>query len=148
MIYIGADHRGFKLKKELFDYLVRKGYRVVDVGTDSEESVDYPIIAEKVTRKVAEDPNNRGIIVCGSGGGVCIVANKSKGILAAEAWNPEVARAARNDDNINVLCLPADHINHEDAKNISQVFLDTSFGGEDRYKRRLDEIREMENEKK
>ncbi|MDP3993507.1 MAG: RpiB/LacA/LacB family sugar-phosphate isomerase [Candidatus Doudnabacteria bacterium] len=148
MIYIGADHRGFKLKKELFDYLVRKGYRVVDVGTDSEESVDYPIIAEKVTRKVAEDPNNRGIIVCGSGAGVCIVANKSKGILAAEAWNPEVARAARNDDNINVLCLPADHINHEDAKNISQVFLDTSFGGEDRYKRRLDEIREMENEKK
>src|SRR3989344_9297416 len=106
MIYIGADHRGFKLKRELFDYLIGKGYRVVDVGTDSEESVDYPIIAEKVTRKVAEDPNNRGIIVCGTGGGVCIVANKSKGILAAEAWNPEVAKAARNDDNINVLCPP------------------------------------------
>jgi len=144
MIYIGADHRGFKLKRELFDYLIGKGYRVVDVGTDSEESVDYPIIAEKVTRKVAEDPNNRGIIVCGTGGGVCIVANKSKGILAAEAWNPEVAKAARNDDNINVLCLPADYITHEDAKQISQAFLDTSFGGEDRYKRRLDEIREME----
>ena len=144
MIYIGADHRGFKLKRELFDYLIGKGYRVVDVGTDSKESVDYPIIAEKVTRKVAEDPNNRGIIVCGTGGGVCIVANKSKGILAAEAWNPEVAKAARNDDNINVLCLPADYITHEDAKQISQAFLDTSFGGEDRYKRRLDEIREME----
>ena len=144
MIYIGADPRGFKLKRELFDYLIGKGYRVVDVGTDSEESVDYPIIAEKVTRKVAEDPNNRGIIVCGTGGGVCIVANKSKGILAAEAWNPEVAKAARNDDNINVLCLPADYITHEDAKQISQAFLDTSFGGEDRYKRRLDEIREME----
>ena len=146
MIYIGADHRGYKLKTELFEYLVGKGYRVVDVGTNSEESVDYPLIAEKVSKKVAEDPNNRGIIVCGSGAGVCIVANKTKGILAAEAWKPEVAKAARNDDNVNVLCLPADHITHEDAKQISQVFLDTSFGGEDRYKRRISEIRDVEKE--
>src|SRR3989344_2725325 len=146
MIYIGADHRGYKLKTELFEYLVGKGYRVVDVGTNSEEPVDYPLIAEKVSKKVAEDPNNRGIIVCGSGAGVCIVANKTGGILAATAWSPEVAEAVRNDDNVNVLCLPADHITHNDAKKISQVFLDTSFGGADRHKRRIGEIRDMEKE--
>ena len=144
MIYLGADHRGFKIKKELLEYLVGKGYRVTDMGTNSEEPVDYPLVAEKVARRVVEDPNNRGILICGSGAGVCIVANKIDGIMAAVAWKPEVAKAVRNEDNVNVLCLPADHITHEDAKQISQVFLDTSFGGEDRYKRRVDEIKNIE----
>lgn len=132
------------MKSLLFGYLVGKGYRVVDVGTHSEEPVDYPLIAEKVATKVAEDLNNRGIIICGSGGGVCIAANKVRGILAAEAWSPEVAKAVRHDDNVNVLCLPADSISAEDAEKISQVFLDTSFSGEERYKRRINQIKNLE----
>ncbi len=146
MIYIGSDHRGFQLKKELSDYLVKKGYQTADLGTDSEEPVDYPLIAEKVAKKVKEDLNNRGIIICGSGAGVCIVSNKIDGIRAAQAWSPEVATAARNDDNVNVLCLSADHTDADISKKIVQKFLDTSFGGAERFNRRIKEIGEIEKE--
>src|SRR3989344_5239515 len=103
MIYIGADHRGFDLKEKLKDYLTERGYNLADLGTNSEEPVDYPLIARKVAERVGEDLNNRGILLCGSGVGVCIVANKFKGIRAGEAWSVEVATKARRDDNINVL---------------------------------------------
>ncbi len=146
MIYLGADHRGFKLKGQLLQYLKKRGYQVTDLGTNSEEPVDYPLIAKKVARKVAEDPNNRGVLLCGSGAGVCIVANKISGIRAAQAWNQKVAEAARHDDNVSVLCLAADAHTPEEVKKITQTFLDTSFGGEERYKRRLKEIREIEKE--
>lgn len=146
MIYLGSDHRGFQLKREIYDYLSKKGYQVGDLGTDSEEPVDYPVIAEKVARKVKEDPNNRGVIMCGSGVGVCIVANKIDGIRAAQAWDPEVAKAARNDDNINVLCLSADYTETETASKIVQKFLDTSFGGAERFNRRIKEIGEIEKD--
>lgn len=145
MIYIGADHRGYQLKEQLKTYLSGRGYKLADLGTDSEESVDYPLIAAKVAEAVKEDPNNRGILLCGSGVGVCIVANKFKGIRAGEAWNADVARRARTDDNINILCISADTIELADAQKISQAFLDTSFAGEDRYKRRLKQIEEIEN---
>ncbi|MDP3741245.1 MAG: RpiB/LacA/LacB family sugar-phosphate isomerase [bacterium] len=146
MIHIGSDHRGFQLKRDLYDYLVKKGYQVSDLGTDSEEPIDYPVIAEKVGRKVKEDPNNRGIVICGSGVGVCIVANKIDGIRAAQAWDPEVAKAARNDDNINVLCLSADYTETEAAEKITQKFLDTSFGGAERFNRRIKEITDLEKD--
>lgn len=144
MIYVGADHRGFKLKEQLKIYLSGRGYQITDVGTYSEESVDYPLIAQKVAEDVRTDPNNRGVLLCGSGVGVCVVANKFKGIRAGEAWSEDVARKARTDDNVNVLCISADTISLEDAKKIIQVFLDTSFMGEDRYKRRLKQIEEIE----
>lgn len=144
MIYLGADHGGYKYKEKLKKYLDERGYRVTDMGTNSTEPVDYPPIAKKVAEKVLDDPNNRGILLCRSGVGVCIVANKIKGIRAAEAWSTPVAVAARHDDNVNVLCLGADYLSFEELKNISQAFLDTSFGGEERYKRRLREIEEME----
>lgn len=146
MIYLGSDHRGFKLKEILKQHLISRGYQVRDVGTNSEESVDYPIIAEQVGHKVVKDPNNRGVLLCGSGAGVCIAANKIDGVRAAEAWNVDIARAVRNDDNVNVLCLAADEIDPEDMKKITQVFLDTSFGGTERYKRRLKEINDIEKE--
>lgn len=144
MIYLGADHRGFKLKEQVKAYLVERGYQVTDLGTNSEEPVDYPLITEKVAVAVKGDPNNRGIVICGSGVGVCIVANKIKTIRAAEAWSPEVAHAARNDDNVNVLCLSSDNLDFEQSKPIVQAFLDTSFGAEDRYKRRLKQIEDIE----
>src|SRR5438552_2218176 len=102
MIYLGADHRGFKHKEKLKTFLMEQGYQVTDLGTESEEAVDYPLIAQKVSKKVTEDYNNRGILICGSGVGVCIAANKTKGIRAGSAWTPEVARSARADDNVNV----------------------------------------------
>lgn len=144
MIYIGADHRGFQKKEEIKQYLIEKGFKVTDEGTTSEEPVDYPIIAEAVAKKVVEDPNNRGIILCGSGVGACIAANKVKGIRAGEAWDPEIARVARNDDNINVVCLPADRVSADQGKEIALRFLDTSFGGAERFNRRLKEISDME----
>ena len=145
MIYLGTDHRGYKMKEELREYLTSRGYQVVDLGAKSEEpGDDYPGYAEKVARAVVTDPNNRGILLCGSGAGVCIAANKINGVRAAVAWNEGVSRAIRNDDNANVLCLPADQITAVDAKKIVQVFLDASFGGEERYKRRLRQIQEIE----
>ena len=146
MIYIGADHRGFKLKQELAAYLEDRGYKVADVGTTSEEAADYPMISEKAAKKVKEDLNNRGVLICGSGAGVCITANKLKGIRAAVAWNEKMAKSLRNDDNANILCLAADYLTADDAKTITQAFLDTSFGGEARYKRRLEEIKTIEQE--
>ena len=146
MIYIGADHRGFKAKEALLEYLQSRGYAVADVGTRTEEPVDYPIIAEKVGHKVTEDPNNRGVLLCASGAGVCIAVNKIDGIRAAEAWNENIARSVRTDDNINVLCLSAEETNTEDMKKITQIFLDTSFVSKERYKRRLKEIQDMEKE--
>jgi ribose 5-phosphate isomerase B len=146
MIYIGADHRGYKLKESLVAYLEDRGYRVANEGTVSEEAADYPVISEKVAKRVKEDLNNRGILICGSGAGVCITANKINGIRAAVAWNEKVAKAIRNDDNANILCLASDEISEEEAKKISQVFLDTSFMGEERYKRRLEEIKAIEQE--
>ena len=147
MVYVGADHRGFILKGEMIDYLKKQGYQVKDLGTNSEEPVDYPEIAKKVGAEVAGDPNTRGVLLCGSGAGVCIAANKINGIRAAQAWDPEVARLARNDDNINVLCLGADRISSDDAKPIVQKFLSTSFGGAERFNRRLKQIQELEGDK-
>lgn len=147
MIYLGADHRGFKHKEKLKSFLEEQGYQVTDLGTDSEDSVDYPIIAEKVVKKVVEDLNNRGILLCGSSVGVCIAANKFKGIRAGSAWTEEVAKSARADDNTNVLCLAADDISVEDTKQIARAFLNTSFRGEERHKRRIAQIDEMEKGK-
>ncbi len=147
MIYLGADHRGYKQKNELKKFLDEQGYQVTDMGTDSDESVDYPLIAKQVADNVSEDLNNRGILICGSSAGVCIAANKIKGIRAASAWTEEVARSARADDNVNVLCLAADDISAEDAKQIARAFLNTSFRSEDRYKRRIAQIDEMEKGK-
>lgn len=146
MIYLGADHGGVKLKEKLWEYLQQRGYRVTDLGAKTvDPEDDYPVIGEKVAQKVAEDPNNRGILICRSGAGVCIAANKVKGIRAAQAWNKDVARAIRNDDNANILCLGADYESFDEVREIIQVFLDTSFGGVARFNRRLKQIQEIEN---
>lgn len=145
MIYLGTDHRGFKVKEELKSYLAGRGYQIEDLGAGAyDPSDDYPEVARRVARKVTEDPNNRGILLCGSAAGVCIVANKIKGVRAAPAWNAEQIWSMRNDDNLNVLCLAADYTSAEKAKKITQAFLDASFSGEERHKRRLKEIEEIE----
>ena len=146
MIYLGADHGGFKHKEKLKKFLSEQGYQLTDLGTNNEEASHYPKFALEVAKKVIEDPNNRGILLCRNGVGMSVVANKIKGVRAALAWDKQIARSAREDDSVNVLCLPADFISEEQAKEITKTFLDTSFEPEERYKRRLQEIEDIEKE--
>ncbi|TSA45033.1 RpiB/LacA/LacB family sugar-phosphate isomerase [bacterium] len=147
MIYLGADHGGFQLKEEIGHFLSDRGYQVKDMGTNSEELVDYPVFAAAVANKVVEDPNNRGILVCRNGVGMCMAANKIPGIRAGQLWDEKVAVSARNDDNINVACIGSDMTSADDAKKILGKFLDTSFGGTERYSRRLKLVTDLEKKK-
>ncbi len=146
LIYIGADHRGFKLKESLKNYLKESGYEVVDVGNaDYDQADDYPDFAALVGRKISLDPDNsKGILICGSGVGVDIAANKFKNVRSALAINSDQAMASRNDDNANVLSLGADYINEESAKKIVSIWLQTSFSGEERHNRRLEKVKKLE----
>lgn len=150
VIYIGADHRGFNLKEQIKVYLKDQGYEVFDVGAKAyNKDDDYPLFARSVGEKVSADPDNtRGILICGSGIGGDIAVNKFKRVRSGLALSTDQAYAARHDDNINVLSLAADFTDASDIQNIVHVFLVTPFGGDERYKRRLKEIAEIEAEQK
>ena len=139
-VYIGADHAGYEMKEELQDYLKGVGYEVTDLGTFSSDSVDYPVIAREVAEKVFENEGARGILVCGSGEGMCMTANKTKGVRAALADNPERASAAREHNDANVVCIGARFTDFEVAKQIVDTFLTTEFSSEERHQRRVDLI--------
>jgi len=147
LIYIGADHRGFQLKESLKKYLKDSGYEAVDVGNDKYVATDdYPDFAALVGRKISLDPeNSRGILICGSGVGVDIAANKFKNVRSALAFNAEQAAMSRSDDNANVLSLAADYLSEDDAKKILSVWLATPFSGEERHRRRLRKIEDLES---
>jgi len=148
IIYIGADHRGFKLKETLKNFLHGEGYEVADLGAASfEQGDDYPDFAAAVGKKVSAEPErDRGILVCGSGVGMDVVANKFPGVRSAVAISADQIYAARHDDDVNVLCLAADFISDEDAQKIVEVFMATPFSGEERHKRRLEKISRIERE--
>ncbi len=144
-IYIGADHNGFGLKKRLFDYLKRAGYSVEDVGDDCfDPDDDFPVYSARVATSVlgSEDPEPRGILLCGSGQGVCMAVNRFKGIRGSLCWDQNSAREARNDDDANVLCLPAKYIKSDQADIIIETWLNTKFAAAPRFIRR---IKEMDN---
>jgi ribose 5-phosphate isomerase B len=145
-IYIGADHRGFALKDWLEAELKSEGYTITDVGAATlVEGDDYADFARAVAENVAQDTvNRRGIVICGSGFGVDITANKVKGIRAALAMSPDHIYQGRHDDDVNVLALAADFVTEEDAKKIVKVFLATPAAKDERYLRRQEEIREVE----
>ncbi len=128
-IAIGADHAGFEYKEAISNYLTLHGYEVIDKGTYSADSVDYPDFAHPVAEAVENSLVDTGILVCGSGQGVCITANKHQGIRAALAWEPEIAKLSREHNNTNILCLPARFISIEKALNCVEVFLNTEFEG-------------------
>ena len=144
-IFIGADHRGFGLKEKLKAALAGK-YEVVDMGAkEYAPNDDYPEFAAAVAKKVGEDPeNNRGVVVCGSGFGVDIAANKVNGVRSALAMSTEHVRAGRNDDDVNVLAIAADMIDEPTALAMTQIFLETPFKHESRYERRINEISDLE----
>lgn len=137
MIAIGADHGAFALKQVIRDYLKERGYEVLDCGPDSAASVDYPIYAKKVTDAVVSGRCERGILLCGTGIGMSIAANKVGGIRAALCSEPLSAKLTREHNDSNVLCMGARMIGEELAKEIANVWLSTAFSGDERHKRRI-----------
>ena len=138
-IALGSDHAGFELKNDLIVYLVEKGYELADMGPDSADSVDYPDYAHKVATAVMDGSACCGILICGSGNGVCITANKHKGVRAALCWEPEISSLAKQHNNANVICLPARFISQEKAFAIVDAYLNMEFEG-GRHATRVDKI--------
>jgi ribose 5-phosphate isomerase B len=142
-IAVGSDHAGFELKSELAPLLAADGHEVVDVGTDSEESTDYPIYAAAAARLVAGGQADRAVLVCGSGVGVSIVANKVDGIRAVNAHDPDEAEMSRRHNDANVLALAGRRLDPGAAAPIVERFLGTDFEG-GRHERRVEEISAVE----
>lgn len=138
-ILIGSDHAGFDLKHLLKDHLRALGHEVTDKGTHVKDSVDYPDYAHAVAQAVANEPRALGILICGSGNGVNISANRHPGIRSALAWSPEVAGLARAHNDANVLALPARFISDGEAERIVESFLNATFEG-GRHQRRVEKI--------
>jgi ribose 5-phosphate isomerase B len=142
-IAVGSDHAGFPLKERVRPLLEGAGHEVVDVGTDSDESTDYPRYAADAARMVADGSADRAVLVCGSGVGVSIVANKIDGVRAVNAHDPEEAEMSRRHNNANVLALAGRRITDGDAKDIVESFLATEFEG-GRHERRVEQISAIE----
>ncbi|MEQ9593782.1 MAG: ribose 5-phosphate isomerase B [Cyclobacteriaceae bacterium] len=136
---IGGDHAGFEMKEKLTAVLQSEGYEVKDFGTYSADSVDYPDFAHPVALAVEDKSYHLGILICGSANGVCMSANKHKGIRAAICWSEELAALARQHNDANVLCLPARFIDQPLAEKITDRFLHTDFEG-GRHERRVRKI--------
>jgi ribose 5-phosphate isomerase B len=143
-IALAADHAGFDLKRDLADALRRGGHDVLDLGTHSTAAVDYPDCAESVAGALRNGQAERGIIVCGSGAGVSIAANKFPGMRAAVCHDCYTARQAVEHDDMNVLCLGARVIGPALASELAAAFLSASFSGEERHRRRLNKILAIE----
>lgn len=143
-VIIGSDHAGFRTKERLKRYLENKRIKFEDLGTDSERPVDYPDFAEKVAKKVAKSRNNRGILVCGSGTGMAIAANKIKGIRAVAAYDTYSARMSRTDNDTNVLGLRGRAFPFKKITDIIDVWLKTPFSRKPRHKRRIIKIKRLE----
>ena len=139
VIPIGADHAGFILKGKIIQFLESKGFEVKDFGCFSEESIDYPDFAHPVAEMVEENTGMLGILICGSGNGINMTANKHKGIRSALCWNAEIAALARQHNDANIVALPARFISEQEALEIVETFLGTAFEG-GRHQRRIDKI--------
>jgi len=142
-IAIGSDHAGFELKERIKEFLKANGYHFEDFGADSSEPSDYPEFAKKVSEAVLGG-FDLGILICGSGIGMSIAANKFPGIRAAFCMNPELAKASREHNNANILTLGARFIQEAEAKKTVKAFLETKFSGEERHVKRLKKLSELE----
>ena len=139
-IIISNDHAGVELKNNVTKFLKAKGYSLKDIGNNDGESVDYPDIIHPLAKEIAENKDNKGIIMCGTGNGVSMVANKYEGVRAGLCWSKEIAELIRKHNNANVLSLPARFISTENALEIVKVFLETDFEGGGRHERRVGKI--------
>jgi ribose 5-phosphate isomerase B len=146
-IAIGADHAGFELKEKLKQKLAGEGHEVADLGADNSESSDYPDYAQRVAREVGEGRADRGILVCGTGVGMAMAANKIAGVRAAPLWSEEEARLAREHNDSNVATFGARLIGYTSAAELLDVFLKTEFSG-GRHARRVAKIAQLEHSTK
>ncbi|MBC7333778.1 MAG: ribose 5-phosphate isomerase B [Actinobacteria bacterium] len=147
-IAIGNDHGGYEYKLELVKVIESLGYLPVDVGSNGRESTDYPDFAEKVGQMVSSGEVDMGILICGTGIGMSIAANKIKGVRAALCWNPRAATLAREHNNANVLCLGARLIPMDECIKITKTFLTTPASKEERHIRRVNKIKMIEERNK
>ena len=145
-IAIGADHAGFELKNQLGDVLRQSGHEVCDFGTNSTEAADYPDYAVRVAKAVRSGTVERGVLICGSGIGMAIAANKVRGVRAAVGVTPEEVRLTRAHNNLNVLTLGARFTDPMKARELVQAFLETPFEDGGRHERRVAKITQMEDE--
>jgi ribose 5-phosphate isomerase B len=143
-VALGCDHAGYPLKNEVRQLVESRGATVVDCGTDSAESVDYPDHAAAVARAVAEGKADRGIILCGSGVGACVTANKVKGVRACVCHDPYSAGQGVEHDDMNVLCLGGRIVGPALLPDLVNAFLAAEFSGEERHQRRLDKVLAIE----
>ena len=139
-IIISNDHAGVELKNKVKEYLETEGHSLKDVGNNDGESVDYPDIIHPLAKEISENKDDKGIIMCGTGNGVSMVANKYKGVRAGLCWSKEIAELIRKHNNANVLSLPARFISIEEALEIVNVFLETNFEEGGRHERRVGKI--------
>jgi len=146
MIYIASDHGGYKLYAQLKKFLHQQKLEFKDFGpTKFKDGDDYPDYGVKVAKQVSKNPvSNLGILLCRSGQGMCIVANKFSGVRAAVVWNIKQARLSRNDDMANVLCLPSDFLNTQQAEAIVKTWLATPYSTDQRHMRRIKKISSLE----
>ena len=139
-VAVATDHGGFPLKARVIEELKREGHQVTDLGTNSADPVDYPDYAEKVAREILEGRAQRAVLICGSGAGACVAANKFRGIRAATCHDSFSARQCVEDDDVNVLCLGARVIGPELAVDLVRDYISAKFSGAERHKRRLGKI--------
>jgi ribose 5-phosphate isomerase B len=142
IIPIASDHAGFKAKEEVKKILEYMGHMTVDFGTHSDESVDYPDYAVQVAEKVNEGEHDLGILVCGSGQGMCMTANKYRNIRAALVYDDESAKMTRKHNNANVLCLPGRQLSDDELKSIVTIWVEQDFDG-GRHERRVNKIHDL-----
>ena len=138
-ICIASDHAGFALKEKIKDFLIKKGTQIIDLGPISKSSVDYPDFAKKVAKRVILKRSEAGILVCGSGTGMAITANKFKGIRAAQCYNKKSTILSRQHNNANIICLGSRMLKNRDALNFINFFLKTKFEG-GRHQKRINKI--------
>lgn len=142
-IAIGCDHAGFDLKEKIKSTLASSGYEVMDFGANSTDAVDYPLIAKSLANAIKTKNPQRGILICGTGIGMAIAANKVKGIIAATCWDTNTAKLARQHNNSNILTIGGRLLDPALANDIVKVWLETEFEG-GRHQRRIQEIKDLE----
>lgn len=145
-IYIGTDHKGYQMRNALVEHLKNAGYEIADEGDrEIDPNDDFPVFAARVVNAMrsSEDTDPRGILLCGSGQGMCMTANRFKGIRAALLYDKESARSSRNDDDSNIACIPAKMLQTKEAIEVIDTWLRTPFAGSARFVRRIKEMDEL-----
>lgn len=145
-IVIGSDHRGVEIKRRLSDLMRSMGHEILDIGSDNAESVDYPDYAYEVGKRVGKGDMDRGILVCGTGTGMCIAANKVRGVRAAACQDVLTAEMSRRHNDANVLCLSADLVGEDQMMQMIRIWLETPFESGGRHSRRVEKIAKIEAE--